>query len=290
MKGAGFITFPAMKTSHLAGPLASAPVSSPQGIPVRLTGDWQIAIGPGAIQFGRRGVSIAQPVLLTVTPPETVVVTGEVHEDLPVFNPERRWHKGTYLYRVRTQECSSTGLVIERSVVVKQTTGVPLVRGTDYEYDPLWGAVGRLDGGALAAGQRVLVDYAYVPLRVDSIVALPNNTLRLVCGVPGVGALLPPDLPKGAFAIINLWHHGPADRLDDSHLYPIDPAAMAKVKASPVAQHLLPRTLAKLRAGGDVRMVAWGDSVTAGGGVDGYPDHAPFHPAGLDGDADGEVR
>jgi len=111
------------------------------------------------------------------------------------------------------------------------------------------------------------VDYAYVPLRIDSVVAFPDSSLKLIAGTPGVGSVALPALPEGAVAIANLWHHGPAEKLDDSHLYPIDPEAMVPLATAPVAEKLLPRTLAKLRAGQDVRIVAWGDSVTAGGGV-----------------------
>ena len=237
-------------------------------IPVNLTGDWQVTVGPGTVHLGGRDIALAQPVALTVTPPAKVVVTGEAIGDVPVFNPKGNWRKGVYLHGVQAQECSTTGLLIDGSVVVKRDTGEALERGKDFEVDPFWGSVGRLEGGALAAGQKVLVDYAYVPLRIDSIVALPDNSLRLVAGTPGVGSVPLPTLPEGAVAIVNLWHHGPADKLDDTNLYPIDPQAMAPVVV-PVAEKLLPRTLAKLRAGQDVKIVAWGDSVTAGGGVGG---------------------
>lgn len=224
-------------------------------VTVALSGDWQITV---------------DNVPFTITPPAPIVITGEVHADLPVYNPKGNWRKGVYLNAVRAQECSSTGLLLESSVVVKRDTGEVLKRGTDYELDPLWGALGRLEGGGLAAGQKVLVDYSYVPLRLDTIVALPDKSLKLITGTPGVGAILPPDVPAGAVAVANIFHHGVADRLDDSNLYPIEKVIAPPV--APAAEQLLPRTLAKLRAGQEVKIVAWGDSVTAGGGVGATPD------------------
>jgi lysophospholipase L1-like esterase len=236
-------------------------------MPVQLTGDWQVTVGPGTVHLGGRDIAVAEPVAIAIAPPDKVVVTGEAHTDLPVFNPKGNWRKGVYLSGVKAQECSTTELILEDSVVVKRDSGQVLARGKDYELDPFWGSIGRVEGGALEAGQKVLVDYAYVPERVDSIMALPDNTLKLVPGTPGVGAILPPAIPEGAVAIANLWHHGPAAKLDDSNLYPIDPGAFAPLAMTPVAERLLPRTLAKLRAGENVKIVAWGDSVTNGGGV-----------------------
>lgn len=243
---------------------AQVPKSS---IPAQLTGDWQITLGPGTVHLGGREITLPRPVTLTVTPPDRITITGEAHGDLPIFNPKGNWRKGALLNGVKAQECSTTGLVIEDSVAVKGENGEILARGKDYELDPFWGSIGRLEGGTVAAGQKVLVNYAYVPMRVDSIAALPDNTLKLLLGTPGVGAILPPALPEGAVAIVNLWHHGPTTKLDDSNLYPIDPDAFAPLPTTPIAEKLLPRTLAKLRAGENVKIVAWGDSVTNGGGV-----------------------
>lgn len=240
----------------------------PEGaIPVSLTGDWQVTLGPGKVTLGGREVNLAQPVALDVTPPQPRTVVGELHKSLPVFDPKSNWRKGAYLDALRAQECSTTGLVRESSVVVKGETGQVLTRGKDYELDPFWGSIGRLEGEALGADQKVFVDYQYVPERVDSIVALPDNTLKLVEGPAGVGSILPPAVPEGAVVVANLYHHGPATKLEDSNLYPLDPAVFAPTAVAPVAEKLLPRTLAKLRAGQEVKIIAWGDSVTNGGGV-----------------------
>lgn len=239
-------------------------------LPVALSGDWQITVGPGTVHLGGRDITVAQPVAFTLTPPTPIAIKAEARTDVPVFNPKGNWRKGVYLNALRAQECSTTGLLLENTVVVKRDTGETLVRGTDYELDPLWGSLGTLEGRTLAPGQKVLVDYSYAPLRLDSIVALPDNTLKLITGTPGVGAVLPPAVPEGAVAVVNIYHHGVADRLDDSNLYPIGPVPALQI--APVAEQLLPRTLARLRAGQDLKIIAWGDSVTAGGGVGAFPD------------------
>lgn len=250
--------------------LACAALPASAQLPVRLSDDWQITVGPGTVHLGGRDITLAQPAPFTITPPAPITINGEARTDLPVYNPKGNWRKGVYLNALRAQECSTTGLLLEKSVVVKRDTGETLVRGTDYELDPLWGGLGRLEGGAIAAGQKVLVDYSYVPLRLDSIVAMPDNSLKLIAGTPGVGAILPPAVPEGAVPVVNVFHHGVADRLDDSNLYPIEP--VPALQTIPVAETLLPRTLAKLRAGQDLKIIAWGDSVTAGGGVGATPD------------------
>jgi lysophospholipase L1-like esterase len=118
----------------------------------------------------------------------------------------------------------------------------------------------------------VHVAYSFVPMRLDTIAALADGSLRVFAGKPGAGAILPPDLPQGAVALANIWHHGPAQKLTEDDLYPIEPQTPAEKPTPSVAEQQLPRTLAKLRAGQEVRIVAWGDSVTAGGGVGGNGD------------------
>jgi hypothetical protein len=146
--------------------------------------------------------------------------------------------------------------------------------------DPLWGTLGRLDGGAITADTPVHIDYDYTPTRLDTVVVDEAGTVKVVEGAPGVGALLPAPTPAGATAVARIWLSGPVPALSEDNLFPIDqgPAETpAQITGQPadgpsVAERLLPRTLAKLRNGDPVTIVAWGDSVTAGGGVGGHPE------------------
>jgi lysophospholipase L1-like esterase len=91
--------------------------------------------------------------------------------------------------------------------------------------------------------------------------------VKLVPGEPGAGSILPPDLADGQTAVANVWVPGRTAELTDDSLFPIEPEPAVDKPAQSVAETLLPKTLAKLRAGEEVNIVAWGDSVTAGGGV-----------------------
>lgn len=244
---------------------------APKALPVALTGDWQVTLGPGTVHLGGRDITLAQGVAITIPRQEAVAVKGESIANVPVYNPKGNWRKGVYFAAVRAQECSTTSILNEQSVVVKRDTGEALTRGTDYELDPFWGGIGRLEGGALPAGQKIVVDYEYVPERLDSVyVEAGSNTPKLALGKPGVGIILPPALPEGAVTILNVYQHAQPQKLTDEALYPVFELAPPAVE--PVAERLLPKTLAKLRAGQEVRIIAWGDSVTCGGGVGGQTD------------------
>ncbi len=56
-------------------------------------------------------------------------------------------------------------------------------------------------------------------------------------------------------------------KLADANLFPVlETAYPEQPKPSPtVAEQLIPKTMAKLKAGGKVSILAWGDSVTDGG-------------------------
>jgi lysophospholipase L1-like esterase len=79
--------------------------------------------------------------------------------------------------------------------------------------------------------------------------------------------MLPPTPGEGETAVANVWVPGRTEQLTEEDLFPIE--ALPPLSVQPTAEQLLPKTLAKLRAGQDVTIVAWGDSVTHGGGVGG---------------------
>ncbi|MEN6401008.1 MAG: GDSL-type esterase/lipase family protein, partial [Armatimonadia bacterium] len=135
----------------------------------------------------------------------------------------------------------------------------------DYGLESYWTALGRIEGSRIAEKQKVYLDYDYVPCRLDSIVVEANGQLKVVQGTPAANLAKPPTLPAGETAIANIWLSGPTTKLADTNLYPIEP--LPAVTAEPQAEKLLPKTLAKLRKGEKVLIIAWGDSVTCGGGV-----------------------
>jgi lysophospholipase L1-like esterase len=123
-----------------------------------------------------------------------------------------------------------------------------------------------LPGGRIAAGKPVLVSYRYTPLRIDAIVLDRKGQVVVRSGVPHPAAPLPPDVADGERRLANVWIPGPIARLSEEHLFPVLEQAYPEApKPSPtVAERLLPKTMAKLRNGQPLRILAWGDSVTVG--------------------------
>lgn len=221
---------------------------------VAVTGPWEVTLN-----------LFSEPDAYAVAPPEVRTVKGEEHPQLPVFNPNTGgWVRGARLKALIAQECTVTGSLHPDSVVVR-SKGVVLKRGVDYDLDDFWGTLGRLEGGAVAAGQAVSVDYSYGTNRLDAVVEAADG-VRLIKGEPGMALVYPPEIPAGAKHIANVWVSADTEALTDDSLYPITDQGEARA-VRPVAERLLPKTLAKLRAGEKVRIVCWGDSVTVGGGV-----------------------
>ena len=238
-------------------------------VPLRVIAPWSIEVGSCAIPADTGERTIAAPVRIDVAPPEIIAVTDEEHPRLAPFNPKAGgWMKGNRLAALITQECTATGLLSPGSLRVKPEPGdaAPFMLGQDYDLEPFWATVGRLEDGAIKESQPVFLDYKYRPCRLDSIVLTAEGRMQLLPGEPGIGVVLPPDLPPEAMLLANIWVPGDAVALTQENLYPID-FRLAAEKPEPQAERLLPKTLAKLRAGEPVTIVAWGDSVTNGGGV-----------------------
>jgi lysophospholipase L1-like esterase len=235
-------------------------------IPAAITGDWTVRIGPG-VPAGSTGTKLDMPCEITIAPPEVLSVTGEEHI-LPVFNPGAGgWMKGVRLKKLIAQECTHTGLLRPESVSVyaKADPAMRYRRGEDYEMDPFWGTIGRLETGRIGPEETVITDYVWSPCRLDTIAAAPAGGCVWLCGNAGTGAILPPALPAGYAAAVNIWIPGNLEKLTLENIYPIAPEKTNPPE--PVAAKLLPETLRKLRAGERVTIVTFGDSCTNGGGV-----------------------
>lgn len=252
----------------LLGGLCAADEALVQAMPMRVTGPWTIETGPGEIVDGRASYVLDRPAQITLAPPELVRVTNERYARLPLFNEKAGgWRRGAALLELRAQECTATGLLRPDTVCVKPAPdGAPFEAGKDYAFDAFWATVGRLDGGAIAPDQPVCIDYAYRPCRLDSVAVDAAGTVRLIPGLPHVGAAEPVEPGPGEVIVGTVWIPGDAEELTSEHLYPID-FGLTPLAPPPAAEQLLPRTLATLRAGKPVTIVAWGDSVTNGGGV-----------------------
>lgn len=251
--------------------LAGPRVQAVPGVTLTLTGDWQVNV---AVTF-ENGTTLTNTV--TVSPPEWRVVNAERHDTVPLFNPQAGgWAKGARLQALAAQECTTRFLLDPASLVIRtspEASAPPLVAGQDYEADREWGTFGRLAEGALKEGQPVFASYRHGWLRLDSIVLTAEGRIELRPGEAKSAAPSPPPLRAGEQRLANLWLPGVTPKLEAANLFPLLETSYPEpplASPSPAEKFLL-RTLAKLRSGQPLRVLAWGDSVTDGRYLPGGP-------------------
>lgn len=231
---------------------------------ISIVGDWQLDV---SWQGDHQGPQREVRATLDVRPPQTTVVTREPYACLPVYNPAAAgWGRGERPLGLRAFECTTCHALDPASLrVTAAASPVVFERGRDYQQDDDWGTLGRLADGRIAENQPVLLSYNYVKLRIDAVVLTAAGELVLREGEPHIATPLPPALGPGERRIANLWLPGrPLQRLGPENLFPVLETAYPEAPSpSPsVAERLLPRALQKLRAGGHLKILAWGDSVT----------------------------
>lgn len=201
--------------------------------------------------------------VLPVVPPVPEKIVDELHENLALFAPDNPgWARGTVLKHLAAAECSAAGALLPQSVTVKRPDGFVMTRGTDYELDPFWGTVGRSADGRIKENDAVLIDYSVRNSRLDAVIRQKDGSLIIRKGTPAPVLAQPPPLRYGEQMLGCVYLPAGADTLTDASLFPV--METESPTAVPVAEQLLPKTLKKLRNGERLRIVAWGDSVTAG--------------------------
>ena len=246
----------------LAGSIAWMAAAAVTAAPatLTLTGDWQVKVE-------KDGLSAT----VTVDGPETVRVADERIGRLPLYNPKgAEYARGAKLAGLRAQECSVRHAMDPASLVVRAVPGGPaLERGKDYEAELTWGCVGRLEGGKIGEATPVCVSYAFGTMRLDAVALTADKKIVLRKGVAHVSIPAPPALEAGETRLANIWVTARLPKLAEANLFPVlEDAYPEPPKTSPTpAEKYIPKTLAKLNAGGKVRVLAWGDSVTDGGFV-----------------------
>ena len=259
--------------------LVAAPVVA-AGLPpvaVELQGDWRVRV-VAEIEDGGGRRTVAG--VVDVPGPTIVTVRAERYDALQLYRPAAPgWARATALRGVAAQECTTLFLLDKQGLQVRggpEPNAESFVRGRDYEVDLDWGRVGRLEGGRIGEQQPVFLDYRHALLRLDSIVLDAAGRIALRPGTPRSAAPLPPPLAAGERRLANVWLPGFLERLSRDELFDIRETAYPEPPpASPTpAERFLPRTLKKLRDGEPLRILAWGDSVTVGSYVPGYPQRA----------------
>lgn len=227
--------------------------------------DWNVTISaPWTVQM--QAAPGGEGVELHVAPPELVSVEDEQCPPLPLFDPRAAgWKRGQRLFRLQSQETSVKGGLEPGSLVVGATDGsATFARGTDYEVDEEWATVGRLEGGRIAPDQPVQVGYRYGLSRIDSIIVTGGGGVELRHGAPHVCTPRPLDIDASDRRIANVWVPGRLTALTADHLFPVLETAYPEPPrpSREEAERRLPQTLAKLRDGSPLHVLAWGDSVT----------------------------
>ena len=237
---------------------------------VQVVDKWKVYVSPGVVMVGHAHVKVRAAVTLTVAPPDVVQVKDQRFPSLPLFDANGApWAKGAKLPGLVTMETTAADMLVPESFVLKSAPGAiaPLKLGTDYALESRWATLGRLPDGALKADQPAWADYLYGRGRIDSILVDRKGNVTLRKGAPHNATPQPPLPGAEAVAIANIWVPGRLTALTDANLYPIlEPHYSEPVHTHhPPAATLLPKTWAKLQKGQQLRVLAWGDSVTEGG-------------------------
>lgn len=235
---------------------------------------WSIKVSAGSVPCADASFVVSEDVVLNTSAPQLIQVRGERYDKLPVWtsrNDKFGWMQGERLTALITDECSAPGLLVPKSVKMRLGDGsnTTLVEKADYCLDPVWGAVGRVEKGRIGEHTPVVIDYDYYPARLDSVVVTNKGKVLIRQGLSGVNRIYPLELNSDEVAIANIWFYGSMKELTKEAIYPIErEKKMAEQKqlfGETQAEKYLPRTLAKLRSGAPLKILAWGDSVTAMG-------------------------
>ena len=200
---------------------------------------------------------------LEVKPAEIVVVTAE--RTRLSAKPPRAWAEGTRLRRLRPlgpdAGVPAPEAVDPASIVVRHQ-GRELKRDIDFLADPAYGTLGLTPQSSVTAQDDVEVDYRFSLRRLDSIVSTADGRRVLRGGASDLTTPVPPGLEEGDKLLANVFvdYFGDGKAPD---VFPIEKSAGDAVTFTTPGR--IPRTLAKIRQGKPVKIVSWGDSVTAGG-------------------------
>jgi len=237
------------------------------------TGDWTLGVRDARTQAD---FEIARPDFVNVKDEAMVLKTKD-----PAVYPWSRalreksndplhwgWVAGTRLAAIKAFECTTRFALVPESLRLRKADGTPLEEGKDFESERTWGAVARLATGRIGSNETVYADYTYAKQRIDRIVKRADGTFALRRGEPAASYPIPPATASGETSVATVWTDAQTKKLEDRNVFPTCETAYPQPSYAPgahPAEKLLPKTLAKLRGGGHVRVLAWGDSVTDGG-------------------------
>lgn len=164
--------------------------------------------------------------------------------------------------------------VLNDSVVVQNGAGTKTyVQGVDYFLNPDWGQVGNRDSrlGVWKTGS-VKISYDIVFQRLDLIEVLADGTVKVKAGVAMPNVPVLPTADPGAVALAGV-HVNTLDgavrsgfKIQQRDINPIAP----KPTVAPIRAGAISKTIAKLKAGKNINVAFFGDSITAGAEASGW--------------------
>lgn len=179
--------------------------------------------------------------------------------------PPSGFFVGAHLQSTLAGRIGAFGSLIGDSVTVREASGRTLRRGEDYLVSAPFALLGIGPKPTIKPTTPVLVSYSHFLQRIDTVAVDATGRARLIRGAPHVAVPEPAAAPPGATAIARVYRPFGATGLSEAQVFPIVARAADATTATTTGR--LPRTLAKLRAGGPVKVVCWGDSITVGGDV-----------------------
>jgi lysophospholipase L1-like esterase len=203
-----------------------------------------------------------------VDPAEIVTIAREDLK-LSASKPDG-WKSGTPLPGVLTgnpgselKQITEEGAFDPKSLVLRRGDRV-LAEGTDYLLDPQWAVLGIGPQSSITTADTVTASYRFSLLRLDSMVRGMDGKEYVKRGKSSITTPHPPDLVAGETRIANIYVPYYSDgKAANTLLFPVlETSASAKTLTTSMR---IPKTMQKLQSGRRVRIVCWGDSITAGG-------------------------
>ncbi|MFA5190645.1 MAG: GDSL-type esterase/lipase family protein [Verrucomicrobiia bacterium] len=238
-----------------------APIGLLRGAEISAQGS-AVLVPPGEYRVGSCVAKVAQAATLAVAPAPVLAITNEpvkLSADKPAG-----WSKGTRLRACNARDVNACGSFVPGSLEIRRTQGgAQLKEGADYLADTAWAHVGIGTNSCVTTTDTVFASYRYSLMRMDTIQVSADGRATLKAGEPHISAPVPPEADAGCTAIAHVWVNYRDTEVKADQIYPITETAAQAVTGSTSGR--IPKTLAKLKAGGPVKIVCWGDSVTAGG-------------------------
>jgi len=187
------------------------------------------------------------------------------------FPTLRLFRKGDSQWSRQSLKDISARLVVPGSITVADAPdgkGRKYRVGIDFWVDEFLGHLARLEGGELDE-RPVFVSWQGRMQRLDSVVLVGGNRLEYRKGVASRKMPVSPPLGKDEVRLANVFLPCGTTVVTEDNFYPIT-ERFYPIRPNPTAEQLLPRTMARLRSGEPLHILAWGDSITNGTYFQGY--------------------